>query len=226
MSLHKQSEFAVICGVSNAYVTVNKTRGKIIVKDGYVDDSIEPNISFLKKCEAKKFQREPEKETEGKSGAKKKELEYTNEYTNEHTNVSHKKNNRLTNNNKVAKQNAKLSFEIDNEKKLVDTENSRILQKIRIAKLNKLEGESVPIVMVGNLITTHFKNYTIAFKNAMEKNLTRWSKNFTPEEVAQARKNITTDINQANENAIAASEKELVEIIFVSSNKKEVGESE
>lgn len=224
MALYSQTDFAELCGVSSAYLSVNKKRGKIVLSGNYVDDKIEPNVSFLKKCQDK-INARAQSETELIEVS---EDIIGKEYERIFPKAPNVKSPTLIKRAKPNVQSPKhnYTFEIDNEKKLVDTENSRLLQKIRVAKLNQVEGATIPTDMVGNLIATHFRNFTTSFKNAMDNSLTRWSKHFTPEEMIDAKKHIIAEINKAVDRAIAETSKGLQEIITISSNKKEVGERE
>ena len=50
MALFKQPEFARECGISMAYLSMNKKRGKVILTGEMIDTSIQQNADFMQKC--------------------------------------------------------------------------------------------------------------------------------------------------------------------------------
>ena len=48
MALHTKKQFAELCGLTTGNLSVYKDRQKVVYSGDYIDDSIEPNLSFLK----------------------------------------------------------------------------------------------------------------------------------------------------------------------------------
>jgi hypothetical protein len=227
MALHKQVDFALLCGVSKAYLSVNKKRGKIILSGDYVDDSIEPNISFLKKCLEKK-QSEPEQEPEPDN-------DHANtEKANEHSpalpetpNVS-KPVFKQTLTKKISEPKEKEigGYELNQNKLQLQIENLELKNRELEQKIDTKLGETIPkepVVIAFRYIT---KNICTNIKTSIENLITRYEKNFTPEQFAAVRAGIIKEINTAQTNASEQSKKQISEIVAISSTKKEVGERE
>ncbi len=54
MSLYVQKDFAALCGISKAMLSMNKSRGKVVLnRDGFIDDEHQVNVAFKKKWQEK-----------------------------------------------------------------------------------------------------------------------------------------------------------------------------
>jgi len=179
MALYTYSEFRELCGVSDAYISVNASRGKIVYSDGKkVDTKIQVNADFLRKMLQKKqlnqknqiIKTVPEKKTkqvqEKKTEIKPKkenvapapidvgsstEINYSSTIRNE--------DGSLPNND------ALLAI----EKKKLEIEQKEI--QIRISLLNeaKLRGENIPMDEVKSMIRELSTSFITNYKDSFEK---------------------------------------------------------
>jgi hypothetical protein len=210
MALHKPMEFAQLCGVDAAYISVNKKRGKIILKDGSYDDKAEPNISFLKKCLEKK---------------KEKLITQVNQGENSENNnsTSTKINKTKTVKNSEVESSG---WNLTVEKKQLDIDGVKLANEILEEKLNKIRGDVIPFEMATQASTIAFRNAFVNFRDILEKRLNRWSSLFTPEQLTIERAETLKEINHAINLSIKESEASMLQIVLANSNKKEVGERE
>ena len=215
MALHTKKQFAELCGLTIGNLSNYSNRGKVVYSGDYVDDQIEPNISFLNKWATK-------------NKAKLESEETQDEQDEVVINVK-------TDNRQFAEPEIKTKPlgkirepKIPHQSKTEILKNELLVEQIGLIrqKRNKGEGELIPIDLVKQSGQTSFKNCAIAFRNILEKRLTRWSKKFTPEEMAKERSETLRELNQEINNAVDESKKSIAEIISISSNKKEVGERE
>lgn len=53
MPLHSKSEFAVLCGIESRQISIYVNRKKLVLSGDFIDSTIEPNATFLRKKQAK-----------------------------------------------------------------------------------------------------------------------------------------------------------------------------
>lgn len=219
MPLHTKKQFADLCGIKTGDLSNYQKRSKVVYSGEYVDDSIEPNISFLKKAlDKKNGQQVPET-------VKEETLPVTKELTT--LNISEPKfRTPKTPNVKPPKEKEATGYNLANEKSALQIENLELKNRELEQKLNVKLGEYIPRAPVLVAFKYHTKNIAVAFKNSMEGILTRYANNFTNEEMASIRALLTEEINHSQRSAIEQTKKSIGEIISISSNKKEVGERE
>lgn len=202
MPLYTKKQFAETCSVSEQYVNEYIKRGKIVIDGELIDDSILPNSTFIRKRLQKNSEPSP------------KEKINNSEQSQPETKIGRRV---------VSSDSSDYPLSpID----VLKGKNLEIRNRLLEEKINKILGESIPLAEAQQAGQTSFKNCAIAFRNILEKRLTRWSKKFTPEEMAKERSETLRELNQAINNAVDESKKSIAEIISISSNKKEVGERE
>jgi len=219
MPLHTKKQFADLCGIKTGDLSNYQKRGKVSYSGDYIDDAIEPNISFLKKALDKKngcqVPETPKEET----------LPLTKELTT--LNISEPKiRTPKAPNVKPPKEKEATGYNLGINKTALQIENLELKNRELEQKLNVKLGEYIPRAPVLVTFKYHAKNIAVAFKNSMEGILTRYANNFTNEEMASIRALLTEEINHSQRSAIEQTKKSISEIIAISSNKKEVGERE
>lgn len=222
MALHTKKEFGDLCDKTTKELSVYASRGKIVYSGDYIDDSIQPNIDFLRRC-LEKSKRKLEGDVGGIDTPKEKIIERKEKaliisapiYRQPKT-----PNVRPSSDGDMSKYEASKLGEVLKNEKLA--EEIDILRE----KKNKLQGVSIPKEPV--LISFQYinKNMCRNIKVGLENLVTRYEKNFTHEQFAAIRTGIIKEINTAQKNAVEQSKKQIQEIIAISSTKKDVGERE
>ena len=212
MGLIRPTDFAQLCNKSDAYISMNVKRGKIITESGMILDDHPVNVSFKEKClnpKPKKEKSKPKKENpspeikihlqEEKNGNPQTELFDSNipSYT---------------------ESNQKLRY-LDTLKREKEIEKL----EIEIAKKN---GELVPTELVSILMAQFSKSMLNAFQNAGENLLMAvgHKKKLSLEESSELKYELVVIINQAMDEAVADSKKGLKNVISEYSEKKGVGQ--
>lgn len=219
MPLHTKKQFADLCGIKTGDLSNYQKRGKVVYSGEYVDDNIEPNISFFKKAQDKKNgQQVPET-------PKEETLPATKELTT--INYSEPKYKApKTPNVKPPKEKEATGYSLANEKVALQIENLELKNREMEEKINTKLGNTIPKEPVVLSFQYINKNMCRNIKVGIENLITRYEKNFTPAQFADIRAAIVKEINHAQTNAVAESKKNIAEIILISSSKKEVGERE
>ena len=202
MALYKRKEFYQKCGVSKAYLTTYIGRGKVILNDNMIDDSIPENAYFMR-VRLDKMAIKGNK-VESKITSNSGNDEDTNEDENENL---HK---------------------LNVQKKKLDIERAK--EDIEIAKLKKekLSGELIPTDLVKIVFATHSKNITIGFHQAVENLISQIAKQagLDRDQIAKIRGSLIEIINKGVKNALATSKKDLRNIVAEYSQKRGIGERE
>jgi len=219
MPLHTKKQFADLCGIKTGDLSNYQKRGKVIYSGEYVDDSIEPNISFLKKALDKKNGQQT------RVIVKEETLPVTKELTTLNI-LEPKIRTPKTPNVKPPKEKEVTGYNLANEKVALQIENLELKNREMEEKINTKLGNTIPKEPVVLSFQYINKNMCRNIKVGIENLITRYEKNFTPAQFADIRAAIVKEINHAQINAVAESKKNIAEIILISSNKKEVGERE
>lgn len=224
MALHKKAEFAEICGITTSNITQYIKRGKLIPSGDYIDDSIDPNKSFLKKrlelLKIKEYHDEPAPDPQKKptAGQVIKEMQYKPPVhripivPNVEPTDKHIKKNDL--------------FNLDMEQKELDIEQSREVLELTKIKKEKAMGLVVPTPQVKNLIAQLGKSFTTAFYNTSDVILSRLAKKYgiSIEDVAALRGELRQDINKSVGEAVTETKLHLKNIVNEYSERRGVGE--
>jgi len=211
MPLLTKTEFAEKCGVSLAYISVNKSRNKIILDaQGYIDELNSTNQLFLQKCLSR-----PKSASKAIENAEKGDK---SEFTPSSTGVHQPKN---LENDEFSRQNTTVTdralkkMDLDAEKKQKEIE--RLDQEMRLARLQeeKFLGKLIPTDLVKNLFAQHFKSVTLTFKQAADLIAIEFGKKakIARNDQAELRGQMVTIINRAIEDGINESKRTLAHIV-------------
>lgn len=213
MALYTQSQFAEICGVDKAKVSVYKKRGKIILSGDLIDDTIEQNAYILKKWKA---------ESELKKQVK--DEEYTEEKPSKSSQEVSKKK-KFSSSPKVPKFSEPTSTDyLSLNKEKMAREIARLDEQIEILRVQKekLHGQVIPTDLVKSVFKQHTASIVTAFKNGVENLLIELSKvkDFSRAELAELRGKMTQVINNSSEDSIKMSKSMIASILAQYSSDK------
>lgn len=209
MGLFKQAEFAKICGIEQAYLTMNRKREKVIVdEDGMVDDSNSMNAAFKAKCLArpKKEAKEVENAVVPPSGDKPGKASTP----------------KAKGNRKPDKYDER--FDLDTEKKRAEIKKIERETQLADMKHEKMVGKVMPTDAIKSLFIHTIKNFTISFKQAADKIVQDYSARakLNRNDQAALKGELILAINHASENAVMESKKGAGHIIREYSEAKEL----
>jgi len=212
MALHTRRQLIDLIGISKNALAVYIQRKKIILSGKYIDDQIEPNVSFIRKWS--------EKTQVNKTPNVAPPIHPTIEIpitTNKPSNKKGASNDDDSGGGIYGLEKMQKSLAIEKIKK----ENE--LLDVKIAKAH---GENVPTDLIKPLFAQHAKSMTAAFYNAADLLLARIGKKYkiTQNDVATYRGDLVEIINQAIEDSIAESRQHLKAIIDEYSQRRGVGE--
>ena len=212
MARHTQAEFAKICGVTNAYISVNKKRGKVIFsEDGYIDDSIQENAYFLQKCLDKLLKESNEIE---------KKPEVSPAKTEQSTKSDEKKSNKSIT--------GKDRYELDIQKKALEIEKLKVDTRLQQLTEEQIRGEWRPLTLAKTLVSNLSQTILTSQKDANEATLINISKEarLTGDQLAKLRGKMVESLNQGVDKAITNAMRQLKSLVEEFSIKKEIGEHE
>lgn len=151
MPVYSRKEFADLCGVKHAYISVNVSRGKIIVsEDGRIDTVKLINKAFL---EAR----------QGKASSP------TTEIPKEVDKPVKDKANVPTNPDEAAKTiHANNIYSLETERKELDVKKLRQETRLNQIKIEKQSGDVIPTDLVKDLVKQLFKTVTVSFHQGAE----------------------------------------------------------
>lgn len=216
MALYTMKEFADLCGLSLANLSTYKSRNKIELTDGKVDDQKDINASFLKHQLSKKGKLSTEntvKTTEIPDNTATSDQILTN------------KRNKSTAASSTETGNGSL-HQLNIKKKALEIEKISEETELLKKKNEKMEGELIPTGIVTELLKLHFTSATNQFKNSIENILTEWTKrkDFTREELAELRGHLTGELNNSITKSVKESQRNLNKVLEEFSLRKGVGE--
>jgi antitoxin component of MazEF toxin-antitoxin module len=221
---YTKREFSIACGIKTKDLSNYISRGKVFVENDKIDGDLEINKSFLiarqefnKTKEVAKppvVKIEPaadsEKKLNERSADKSKEVQSEFKFPKEHNPAQIK------------------NFELDTEIKRQNLEKEKIAIQLQQAKLDKINGVTIPTELVKTVFIHHTKSITVAFHNGAETLLSKIAKlkGLDISEMADLRTELITIVNEAVDSSIAASKKTVESIVAEYSQKKDVGERE
>lgn len=222
MPVYKQPEFAQKCGISNAYLSVNKKRGKVIISkdekgNEFVDDSIPENADFLQKCldKAKKKLSEDSRIND--------EID-EEESTQDSINIPDASDKLRVSLLKPIKNDS--NYSLDNQKKALDIQ--KITEEIEILKVkkDKLHGIVIPTDLVKGIIAQLSKSIIVEFKQASDNLLISISKKkgLNRNETAELKGELVQVINKAVDKAVTEAKKGIHSVVEQFSEKRTPGE--
>jgi hypothetical protein len=215
MAFYLRSQFAELCGLSKAEVSMNIKRGKIILSGDYVDDSIRSNAEFIEKWQIKRglkivSAKEPEPVAVLKSTSEPIPDAVPAPLPNRIPKIEPPKPRPAPKSPNIQPPNEFMyaGNQIDAQIKTVELE--RKLEDLEIAKLKrqKMAGESMPTDLVKNTISVYSRSVSRSFNNAADNLLVEFQTmaDISREQVSLMRGKLNAivnkAINDAYENAI------------------------
>jgi hypothetical protein len=214
MALYKQGEFAQKCGIEQAYLTMYRKRGKVILtEDGMVDEANSTNALFLQKCLSR-----PKKEEKVKSEEPEKvQIEKP---------VKSKKAPKARNTEKKteAEEKADERFDLDTAKKRIEIKKLEREAMLADMEHERKVGKLLPVDPVQSLLIHTIKNYTVAFKQASDKLLMDFANRakMNRNEIAEMKGELIAAINRAAEQGLSESKRSVSQIIAEYSQMKKI----
>jgi hypothetical protein len=215
MAFYLRSQFAELCGLSKAEVSMNIKRGKIILSGDYVDDSIRSNAEFIEKWQIKRglkivSAKEPEPVAVLKPTSEPIPEAVPAPLPNKIPKIEPPKPRPAPKSPNIQPPNEFMyaGNQIDAQIKSVELE--RKLEDLEIAKLKrqKMAGESMPTDLVKNTISVYSRSVSRSFNNAADNLLVEFQTmaDISREQVSLMRGKLNAivnkAINDAYENAI------------------------
>jgi hypothetical protein len=204
MALYKKSEFAKKCGKEPAYISVNISREKIIVReDGMIDDSVFKNKLFLEECLAKAA----DKLLKADNPADESVLS---------ENIPEGKAKRSANPaDSVSSEHVAASISLDRQKKISEIEwKDAQTRKLKIEEA-KLRGENIPTKIVYGIVGMLGKSFQSSYRDGAAVLLTEIAHKLkmSPEIEAEFKTRFVEIINDSHKHAITEVKKGIEAII-------------
>lgn len=216
MARFSRKEFAEKCSMPPKTLEVYISRGKVICSGKFIDDTNLANADFVKKHLEKAKAKLKEEFDSGKMDEVREEVFIEKPVPQKSflPNINTKSESKFT--------------KYDYEKEKAALVNEKLSEEVEILKEKKqrIQGVTIPKEPVVLAFRFNFKNFSRTIKSAIENLVTRYEKNFTPEQFAAIRSDIVKEINHAQTIAVAQSKKNIAEIISMVMDKKEKGERE
>lgn len=230
MAFQSKKEFADACGMTTGNLSNYIARKKVLLSGDLIDDSINPNKEFLIKwstINAAKISANLKSADAGDT----EDIPQTNFKGPTVPNIQPPASNITIPNtkaNKAAQNDVKGIMTLEREKKQLDViKTGEEITHLKL-KNEKLQGDNIPTNMVREVFRRHSQNISASFKSGIENLIVEFEKsaNLKRDKVAALRGKMITIINEAIENAIKESKKEISNIVQEVSVKKGVGERE
>ena len=219
MALHTKKDFAAICGLKLAELSVNMKRKKVICSGDYIDDADPTNVAFMEKWRAVRNPDVPAPALNGKMRDERKVVA---------------KPDRTVPEKKIPKTKSdrdKFTYNSPQNQldlKIREIELSRKEEELEISKLKrqKMAGEVIPVDLVLLTFTQYGKATTTAFEDAADNFLVDIHKEagLTADQMAKMRKNLITIINEAVKESISSAQDAVDNIIAEFSETRGQGE--
>jgi hypothetical protein len=215
MAFYLRSQFAELCGVSKAEVSMNIKRGKIILSGDYVDDSIRSNAEFIEKWQIKRglkivSAKEPEPVAVLKPTSEPIPEAVPAPLPNRIPKIEPPKPRPAPKSPNIQPPNEFMYAGNQLDAQIKSVELERKLEDLEIAKLKrqKMAGESMPTDLVKNTISVYSRSVSRSFNNAADNLLVEFQTmaDISREQVSVMRGKLNAivnkAINDAYENAI------------------------
>ena len=205
MAVYNLKEFAALCKMTTGNLSNIIKRGKVIVKNNTIDDSIADNRDFLQK--RKDY---PDKEL-------KVEKVLTVEKVIKTPNSSSKDSEGEINN-----------YQLDRKLKAQDLKKREAETRLLNLKEEKIRGEHIPTELVRSLIIHLSQSFVTGFKNGLEDFITvvAKAKGMNVNEIAEARGELTRVINNTVNKSVESAKKSVDSIVSEYAEKRSAGEKE
>ena len=203
MALHRKVDFAAMCGVDSANISMQIKRQKIILTGKLIDDEVPQNKYFLEKNKLRKINSSDKLKSDIPLRSKEKRVSKTAE--------SHS----LT-----------AMSQLDLQLKQLNIE--RQIEEIALSKIKKEKqmGIVIPTDLVKMLFSQHSKSISSSFKSATENLIIRLTTKYrlTREDAADIRHELIGDINTAVDASITETKKAIKVIVSEYSEIRGIGE--
>lgn len=196
MPRYSKKEYLELCGIEHAYLSVNLSRGKVVLNENDEIDTSEPiNAKFTEKRIA---------------ALKKKALNISAEKVEEAKPKKRANAAKVPDREKTAK-----SFDLDTIKKELEIEEKETSIAINKIKLDKLNGVVIPTDLVTVIFSQHTKSITTAFHQAAENFVVDLAASYgvTKKDIAKMRGELIDIVNQAVKESLEDSRKGINNIV-------------
>ena len=212
MAFYSPTDFAKLCGKSNAYISVNRKRGKIIMSGEFIDDSLRENIDFLRKCiDGSKLEKPINEHLKERLIAISPPVYKPQESP-----------------SILRNQDYSSKYDLETTKKALEIEKLQVDTRIQLLREEKIRGEVVPIDLIKQVFITHNQSILTANKDFIDSLLLDFQAEtrLSSEQSAKLRGKIVVGLNNNVNRAVDATKRNMNSIIEQHSIKKEVGERE
>lgn len=208
MALHTKKDFALICGLKPAELSMGITRRKVLCSGDYVDDSIPVNVAFMEKWRSVRNPDVPAPALNGQARPSARTVAPP-----DLTPVAPKAPN-------VRQPQLEFTYESPVNQldlKIKETELARKEEDLEIAKLKraKMAGEVIPVELVNNVFTVYSKSTMTAWYNATDNFLMDMQKRYgmSSADMSTQRTELIEIVNNAIEDAFKESVDSLKNIV-------------
>lgn len=208
MAQYKQAEFARKCGISDAYLTTMKNRGKVVLNEQkMIDDEHPVNQLFAARQEQLREKRALKKKLEP-------EVIITADQPWPEPEKRKEPKSRIA--NEAVSKAAAAKLELESEKQTAEIERTKLQTNLMKMQQEKMSGKLIPTDMVKGLFHQHFKSFTVTFKQATDILLTEIAKKarLNRNEKAEINKELIKVINRSVEDAIDLSKRDLNNLVL------------
>lgn len=220
MALYNSYEFARKCKISDAYLTMMKKRGKVVLtSDGKIDDTDPLNRLFVE------HQAELALKREAKKKLVKSEANVSEDHGEEEKPVKSrtKKQNHEPVPGALSLQTLE-KMNLDKKKREIEIEKMQRESRILSVQEQKLAGKLIPTDTVKALFAQHFKSIIMAFNQGIEQILVEFSTKYrlNRNEKAELKGHLIRIINKSVDESISLTKKDLQNIVMEYSQVKKL----
>lgn len=212
MALHSKKQFADLCGIATNNLSVQIARGKVIVVNDLIDDTLEKNKSFFEKRASKKPANSNQNASSETNTSKISVESVVKLPQNPNELIAPSENQSYT--------------ESERQLKYLDTlKRQAEIEKLSL-DLAKKKGEVIPSELVKPVFLQHNQSIITEFKNVSDEVIRMFAKkkSLTVNEVAEITGELTSCINNAMNKATTATVNAIDSIVNDFAEKKGVGE--
>jgi uncharacterized protein YjgD (DUF1641 family) len=212
MALHSKKQFADLCGIATNNLSVQIARGKVIVVNDLIDDTLEKNKSFFEKRASKKPANSNQNASSETNTSKISVESVVKLPQNPNELIAPSENQSYT--------------ESERQLKYLDTlKRQAEIEKLSL-DLAKKKGEVIPSELVKPVFLQHNQSIITEFKNVSDEVIRMFAKkkSLTVNEVAEITGELTSCINNAMNKATNATVNAIDSIVNDFAEKKGVGE--
>lgn len=230
MAFHTKKDFAALCMIPTNALSVYIKRGKVIVKNELISDSVTENAEFLKKMQAKgpssAFISSNLSEKSAEIPAETPQKQQPQALKKEKTNKDFLENDPQSPVSGSTDRSGLSNWQLERERLLADIAKKEVDTRIAVLKEEKMLGANIPTDLVKGVVANLTKTFIASFKDGADFFIIEISKrkSLSAQESAELKGRLVEIINSASNKAINDTRKNLTIIIDQASVKKEVGE--